>query len=297
MAVGSLKHMGWLIVAALLAGEPAVAKDVVDVTHVSLPGVSSRQWESHPAVDPANGDLWFVRSDKNFQGWRILTSQCHDGRWSDPKPMPFAGAGLEADPWFSLDGRTLWFISSRATGAMASAGLDIWRAQRNGRGAWRAPERLPAPVNSDATEWFPRPAADGWLYFGSRRAGGFGKDDIWRARQDADGSWQVENAGAGLNTADAEYELQTSPDGRWGVLSTDKGLFYVEPGPKGWHRTKRLDASVNVNGTEIGPMITPDSCGFVFSRDAGGDASGEFFLAKLDASAKWPGACGKTKPR
>jgi hypothetical protein len=27
-------------------------------------GVSSEQWESHPAIDPTNGDLWFVRSDR-----------------------------------------------------------------------------------------------------------------------------------------------------------------------------------------------------------------------------------------
>ncbi|HEY4145964.1 hypothetical protein [Pinirhizobacter sp.] len=61
------------------------------------------------------------------------------------------------------------------------------------------------------------------------------------------------------------------------------------------HRTKRLGASINVNGTEIGPMVTPDGRGFVFSRDAAGDASGEWFLAKFDASAKWPGSCGKTE--
>ncbi|WP_281292441.1 hypothetical protein [Terriglobus albidus] len=35
----------------------------------------------------------------------------------------------------------------------------------------------------------PPPASDGWLYFGSRRPGGLGKDDIWRARQTSNGTW------------------------------------------------------------------------------------------------------------
>src|SRR3546814_11621958 len=85
----------------------------------------------------------------------------------DPLPI--------SDPRFSTDGASLHFISSRATGSRDSAGLDIWRASRDAQGRWQAPTRLPEPVNSAQAEWFPRPAADGWLYFGSRRPGGLGK--------------------------------------------------------------------------------------------------------------------------
>src|SRR3546814_5669744 len=100
----------------------------------------------------------------------------------DPLPI--------SDPRFSTDGASLHFISSRATGSRDSAGLDIWRASRDAQGRWQAPTRLPEPVNSAQAEWFPRPAADGWLYFGSRRPGGLGKDDIWRARRTTTGAWQ-----------------------------------------------------------------------------------------------------------
>ena len=52
---------------------------------------------------------------------------------------------------------------------------------------------LPEPVNSAGSEWFPRPGADGWLYFGSDRPGGLGATDIWRARSDAAGGgpWRI----------------------------------------------------------------------------------------------------------
>ncbi|HTF65417.1 MAG TPA: hypothetical protein VK638_22305, partial [Edaphobacter sp.] len=95
--------------------------------------------------------------------------------------------GLEADPYFDHDGSTLYFISSRSTGSSSSADLDMWVARREQSGRWGKPVKLPEPVNSNYAEWFPRPASDGWLYFGSRRPGGFGKDDIWKARQSANG--------------------------------------------------------------------------------------------------------------
>lgn len=282
----------WLVGCLWMYGVVASAQQTMSVSRLDLPGISSPLWESHPAMDPATGDLWFARSDKTFSGWRIFTSHCRDGRWSNPQPMPIAGRGLEADPWFSPDGRTVWFISTRSSGSEQSAALDIWRAQRNAKGVWQAPERLPSPVNSNAAEWFPRPAADGWLYFGSRRPGGQGKDDIWRVRREAGGAWRVENAGPGLNSADAEYEFQPSSDGRWGILATDKGMYRVVAGPDGWHRAEKFAHDINANGTEIGPMMTPDGHGFVFSRDGGGSDSGEFFLARFGAKTRWPSSCG-----
>src|SRR4029450_2820130 len=69
-------------------------------------GISSPQFESHAAFDPKTGDLYFVRSSRSFQGWRILTSQCTAEGWSEPKPPVFAGDGVEADPYFADAGRS-----------------------------------------------------------------------------------------------------------------------------------------------------------------------------------------------
>src|SRR3546814_3095883 len=96
------------------------------------------------------------------------------------------------------------------------------------------------------------PAADGWLYFGSRRPGGLGKDDIWRARRTTTGAWQVENAGPAINSTGAEYEFQPAANGRWALLATDDGLFRVERGTDGWTPRVRLDATINATGPEIG---------------------------------------------
>ena len=252
-----------------------------------VPAIASEQWESHPALDPRTGDLWFVRSDPDFSGWRLLMAPRNANGWAPAGPAPVAAAGLEADPWFSPGGGSLWFISSRATGGLRSDDLDIWTARRDVDGRWSSPQRLPAPVNSGAAEWFPRPAPDGWLYFGSRRAGGLGKDDIWRARRLRDGTWHVENAGPAINSAGAEYEFLPAADGTWALLATAEGFFRVARGRHGWEPRQRLGPAVNATGTEIGPMFLPDGRSFLFSRDAGTGQSGELFLAYRGKRPDW----------
>jgi hypothetical protein len=42
--------------------------------------ISSEQFESHPAFDPRNGDLYFVRSSPQFKGWRLTAA------WDDRRP-------------------------------------------------------------------------------------------------------------------------------------------------------------------------------------------------------------------
>ena len=274
------------LLAAMLQSATAPQVDRLD-----LPGISSPMWESHPAVDPRTGNIWFVRSAPDFSGWRLFISRCVSGSRTEAVPAPIAAPGLEADPWFSLDGRTLWFISSRVTGGMNSDALDIWLARRDRAGRWLTPERLPAPVNSDRAEWFPRPAADGWLYFGSRRAGGLGQDDIWRARR-IRGRWQVENAGPEVNSTGAEYELQPSSDGSWALLATDSGIYRLERGRRGgWTHKVRL---AGVDG--IGPMIAPDGRSFIFSRRGGDGRSGELFAARLSPGPAWPPPCPTISP-
>lgn len=258
-------------------------------------GVSSELFESHPAFDPRTGDLYFVRSSKEFKGWRILTSHCDGKQWSAPVPAPFAAPGAEADPWFTPDGRSLYFISTRATGSMKSKDLDIWRVDRAADGSWQAPVRLPEPVNSGEAEWFPRLAPDGWLYFGSNRAGGLGKNDIWRAKETKPGHWKVENAGPAINTPGDEYEPLPSPDGRRLIVMADGGLYASHREGQAWSKKVKLGPEVNVNGSEIGALFSPSGKSLLFARDTGEPSSGEFFVWQPNGEEAWPPVCGRAK--
>ncbi|NUT00753.1 MAG: hypothetical protein HOP96_07240 [Sphingomonas sp.] len=250
--------------------------------------ISSDQFESHPAFDPKTGDLWFVRSTPEFRGWRLKVSRCGKNGWSVPADAPIAGDGVEADPWFSRDGRTLWFISTRTTDGAKKKDLDIWRVSRGTSGRWETPERLPTPVNSAGQEWFPRFSRDGWLYFGSDRPGGYGRTDIWRAREDRPGHWVAENAGPSLNSAADEYEPLPSPDGKWMLLSGDK-YYRSERTPAGWSPRVALGPEINANGSEIGAAFSPSGKSWLFARDTKDGRSGE--LLRVGGREAWPKAC------
>lgn len=282
-----------LLAASLLA--TAASADVVPWQPARI---SSPLFESHAAFDPRTRDLYFVRSSKDFSGWRILTSHCGAEGWSEPAPPPFAGDGLEADPWFTPDGSSLYFISTRSTdGVVQPKNLDIWRMDRGAAGKWGTPRRLPEPVNSAAAEWFPRLAEDGWLYFGSSRPGGLGKNDIWRARQDASGKWRVEDLGPAINTTGDEYEPLPAPDGRRMVIMAADGLYEsLSDGKGGWLPKHKLGPDVDVNGSEIGAAFSPSGRSMLFARDVKGELSGEFFLQRATPPEDWPPAC-PAKPR
>jgi hypothetical protein len=281
-----------LALTAAAVVSPVIASD--NVTHWAPPRIASPLFESHAAFDPITGDLLFVRSSREFRGWHILASHCGPQGWTEPQPAAFAAPGLEADPFFTGDGAWLYFISTRSTGSSSSKDLDIWRMKRNGAGKWAAPERLPEPVNSPSAEWFPRPAPDGWLYFGSDRPGGQGKTDIWRARTDAKGQWRVENLGPSVNGPGNEYEALPSPDGTRLVVEADEGYFESDRLADGWSPRRRLGSTINVNGSEIGALFSPSGRSLLFARDIQGNHSGEFFVWQPNGPEAWPPLCPRS---
>jgi hypothetical protein len=271
----------WMVVAAAASTAPAVWAPA---------RISSDRFESHPAFDPLTGDLYFVRSAPDFSGWRIYTAHCEATGWSTPVDASFVGDGVEADPWFTRDGHTLYFISTRTTDGVSGRDLDLWRVSRDAALKWQRPERLPDPVNSTGREWFPRLAADGWLYFGSDRPGGVGKTDIWRARQRAD-QWLVENLGSSINSAANEYEAEISPDGKSMIIMANDGLYESSFDGAHWQPRKRLPPEINVNATEVGALYSPSGQSLLFARDTGKERSGEFFLWRRGADEPWPKPC------
>jgi hypothetical protein len=278
-----------LAAAGLILAAAAPAPDVVEPWTPA--GVASDQFESHAAFDPRNGDLYFVRSSPQFTGWRILVAHCGPRGWSQPADAAFAGDGQEADPWFSADGRTLWFISSRSTDGIRRKDLDLWRVDRDAHSRWATPQRLPPAVNSTTNEWFPRPSADGWLYYGSGRPGGLGGTDIWRARPGRHGAWRVENLGPVVNSARGEFEALPSPDGKSLIVQSDDGYFETHKTAAGWSPRRLLPAAVNANGTEIGAAASPSGRTVLFARDTKGPASGEFFIWRRAGREAWPPSC------
>jgi hypothetical protein len=98
----------------------------------------------------------------------------------------------------------------------ASRGLDI-AVVRWKDGAYQPPEMLPDSVNSAKNEEHLYVAPDErYLLFDSERDGGLGKSDLYISFHRPDGSWsQAKNLGATINTAEFDFNIRVSPDGKY----------------------------------------------------------------------------------
>lgn len=259
--------------------------------------IASDQYESSPAFTPDGRELYFMRSDRVFGRYRLLMSRCERDGWSAPAPPPFAGPpdAQEADPFVSHDGRRLYYVSSRQ--GTNPDDLDIWMVRRDAAGAWSTPQRLPAPVNSSASELLPRETADGRLYFGSSRPGGPGQTDIYLATPRQDGGWDAAVVGPPISTAEQEYEVEVSRDGRQLILVGQRGdgrshLYRFAREGQRWVARGRVPARADV--FQVGPLLSPKGDRLLFGQAANERDSGELFLADLrpGADPDWPPRCG-----
>ena len=262
---------------AVFGIQPEDGQVALDLSRDSQPGVaqahlfqqgviSTGDYETHPAFSPSGDTLYFLKGLPDASFFSICVSFKRNGRWTDPVVAPFSGRYLDADPFVTKDGKTLYFVSNRPlkAGEPAKPDWDIWKVDIRA-GGWGEPVRLDSPINSSASEYFPTMADNGNLYFGSSRPGGRGRADLYVCRW-VDGRYSApENLGDSINTADNEYEPYISPDERFLVFMATypNGLgnadFYISRQVDGvWSKARRLPAPINSDATEWGGKMGPD---------------------------------------
>ncbi len=149
------------------------------------------------AGGPGGGDLWQAR--------------LHDKRWTDPQPLPLDTAAEEAEPFFSADGRWLYFASTRPGGR---GGRDLYRAAVLPDGGFGTPQSLGDAVNTRGDERSPTPSADGrWLLFASDGRKGAGGFDLYLAHWNGD-AFADPHPLPGVNTAADETDAAWLDAGR-----------------------------------------------------------------------------------
>jgi hypothetical protein len=247
-------------------------------THATLFGsgvISTGDYDSHAALSPDGRDLYFLRLAPDFSRWTVFQSHQTNGRWSSPEVAPFSGQWQDADPYVTSDGQHLYFVSDRPidNGGARRPDHDIWVMDRTASG-WSEPRHLPAPINTDADEWYPVALRNGALYFGSQRKEAKGGGDIYRATPRGDGEYTVENLGAPVNTAAAEYEAFVTEDERLMLFTAtrrpdslgDFDLYASHKQPDGkWGEPVNLGPDINSPTRELSPKLTLDGKRFYWT--------------------------------
>ena len=147
---------------------------------------------------------------------------------------------------------------------------------RRVKDGWGPPEHLPWPVNTEGYDNYPSVAANGTLYFGSSRAGGKGRVDLYRAKLIGGKYTTVENLGDAINTSFTEADPYIAPYESFLIFTSDRpggygrGDLYISFNKNGtWTPPRNLGPKVNKELFEYTALVTPDGKYLFFTRGKG----------------------------
>ncbi len=242
--------------------------------------VSTGLYTRDVAMTPDGSEFYFGVMAGGFAV--ILETKLVDGRWTKPEVAPFSGDSrfMDLEPHISPDGRHFYFLSTRPpdggepepdeTGAWVHQ--DIWVMDRTETG-WGAPYNLGAPINTEASEFFPSVTLDGTIYFTRNDedpAGSF----IYRARL-VDGQYaEPEKLPPEVNSVPQQFNAFIAPDESYLILSAggredsyggaDYYVIFRNPDDT-WVGPINLGPTINqAVGAEWSPYVSPDGKYFFF---------------------------------
>lgn len=148
-------------------------------------------------------------------GAELYTTSQSRASWSDPIRLEIFGDSIVvAHPALSPDGNTLYFVSDKPGGR---GGKDIWKATAEG-GGFGKPVNMGAVINTSGDEMFPYVRDNGELYFSSNGHVGQGGLDLFKATQNGEGIWTIENMGSPMNSSADDFGIAF-------VAGENKGMF------------------------------------------------------------------------
>jgi len=193
-------------------------------TPVPVEGINSEFEEGTPSFSSDFKEIYFTRCEagkREQKGCIIMYSRRSGGSWSEPKNLGILPDSLvAAHPSVSPDGKTLFFVSDIAGGFGKK---DIWKVTRTGgEGAWSKPVNLGPDINTPGDEIFPYKRDDGSLYFSSDGQIGMGGLDIFKAKEQPDGSWVVQNMKSPINSYADDFGITFENGSEKGIFSSTR---------------------------------------------------------------------------
>lgn len=287
-----LRRSPWLaLIASLLFTLPASGLSEFGIEGMGV--VSTKANEVRGTVAPDGQRIVWGSTDRSggAGGWDLWQASLREGRWQDPTPLAVNSSANDFDPFFSPDGRWLYFFSNRKGG---QGGDDLYRAAVKADGSFGPAENLGPGVNTRGDEWAPSVSADGQrLLFASDGHGGAGRHDLFVAHWDGHAFVDAQPV-PGLATADEEFDAAWLGDGRAIVFarSADPATApvrlwvaqcrqgrYVDPQP--------LALSFNDEaGTTLGPVLDANKPGeLLVSGSAKAPRAGKLDIYRMKAPA------------
>jgi len=277
----------------VLTGDYLGQNPPAEKAELFAPGIISSIWGLHStAVFSPDGNEVYWAPMMTFPGeiysrGGLLMMKRVGGRWTAPAWASFSGPDVKDDvPFFSPDGRRIYFISLRSLPGETNGGAErIWFADRMTTG-WSQPRPLDPIVNALNMHWAFSVDRQGNLYFGGQGPDSQGPSDIYWARSTGGKYEKPVNLGAPINTPDGENTPFVAPDGSYLVFSRQYDLWASFRGADGaWSEPIKLGPEVNSPSIELCPIVTADGKYVFFLSQRDGESHAYWASAK--AIERW----------
>lgn len=187
--------------------------------------LNSADNEGAQSLSADGTELYFAGCQRmdGYGSCDIYVSFLVNGLWTKPRNLgrEVNSGNWESQPSISPDGKTLYFVRSRAGDNTNS---NIMTSQRQADGSWSRATPIGAPINTPFADESPYIHFDNrTLFFVSEGHPGMGRKDLFYSKKQPDGSWgEPVNLGYAINTPQNEYSLVVGPDGRTAYFASDR---------------------------------------------------------------------------
>jgi hypothetical protein len=190
---------------------------------------------------------------------------------------PFSGKYNDIEPFYTPDGQTLFFSSTRPLHDKDSTSdYNIWFVEKM-NGAWSdTPKPVGDSINTEADEFYPSLASNGNLYFTAAYTKGKGREDIYVSSITNGHYGPAISLDTNVNTANYEFNAFVSPAEDVLILSSygrpdDMGggdLYLSTKDASGqWSKAKNMGPKINSPQLDYCPYIDYHTSTFYFTSN------------------------------
>lgn len=233
---------------------------------------------------PDGKTAFFTRRIGN-EKQKLWQSTFKKGNWTNPIQLPFS-KDRDETPFFSPDGRTLYFGSSRPIEGRPTKGnfdMNIWQVERNGN-KWSNPKPLSESINVVQVENEKWPSSNENFIFSidninfiyTTMLRGEKLIEVYTTTKKGDEFSQPQKV-SGLFKSDKywKYSAVLSPDGQYLLFNSygaeggvgGEDIFISKKTANGWSKAKSIGDLVNTKAEESSPRFSPDGKYFFFGRE------------------------------
>ncbi|MCX7549327.1 hypothetical protein [Xanthomarina sp. F2636L] len=218
------------------------------------------------AISPNGHEVMFTAQSVMGNLSAIVTSKKVNNTWTKAEVVSFSGQFFDLEPFYSHDGLTLYFVSSRALDPtdLEPKDFDIWYVERPTlKDAWSEPKNMGSPINTEHGEFYPSIADNGNFYFTRDNTELKTKDDIYVSAFINNRYETPKKLGDVINSEGYEYNAFIAPDESYLLFGsynrTDgfgSGDLYISfKTDEGWTIAKNLGNTINSDKMDYCPFV------------------------------------------